>query len=198
MQSSLIILVGCSASGKDTVMNRLIKEFDVKPVISYTTRPIRNCEQEGREYHFITEEEFERMKDNDEFVETRVYKTVNGNWYYGLPKNGIDLEDDNNYITILDFDGLLELEIWLRSIGQIDKLTSIYIDVTEQNRLIRSLNREQNMTKRQVEEVIRRYHDDNLKVLPAKSYCHYSFKNNTYEEFDNLITYIDEYVLIAR
>ena len=31
---NLTILVGCSASGKDTVMNRLVKEFDVKPVIS--------------------------------------------------------------------------------------------------------------------------------------------------------------------
>ena len=51
---SLIILIGCSASGKDTVMNRLVKEFDVKPLVSYTTRPIRDCEQEGREYHFIT------------------------------------------------------------------------------------------------------------------------------------------------
>ena len=192
---SLTVLVGCSSSGKDTVMNRLVKEFDVKPVISYTTRPIRDCEQEGREYHFITEKEFERMKDNDEFVETRVYKTVNGNWYYGLPKNGIDLEDDNNYITILDFDGLLELEKWLRSIGQIDKLTSIYIDVTEQNRLMRSLNREQNMTKRQVEEVIRRYHNDNSNVLPAKSYCHYSFKNNTPEDIIYICDYIYEYIL---
>ena len=192
---SLTILIGASASGKDTVMNRLIKEFDVKPIISYTTRPIRDCEQDGREYHFITEKEFERMKDNAEFIETRVYKTVSGNWYYGLPKNGIDLEDDNNYITILDFDGLLELETWLRSIGQVDKLTSIYIDVTEQNRLIRSLNREQNMTKKQVEEVIRRYYDDNLKVLPAKAYCSLVFSNNTYEEFNNLIEYIYEYVL---
>ena len=176
-------------------MNRLVKEFGVKPIISYTTRPIRDCEQEGREYRFITEEEFERIKNNDEFVETRVYKTVNGNWYYGLPKIGIDLEDDNNYITILDFDGLLELETWLRSIGQIDKLTSIYIDVTEQNRLIRALTREQNMTKKQVEEVIRRYYDDNANVLPAKSYCDLVFPNNTYEEFDNLIEYIGQYVL---
>ena len=192
---NIMVILGASASGKDTVMNRLVKEFDVKPVISYTTRPIRDCEQDGREYHFITEEEFERMKDNAEFIETRVYKTVSGNWYYGLPKSGIDPEDDNNYITILDFDGLLELEKWLRSIGQINKLTSIYIDVTEQNRLIRSLNREQNMTKEQVDEVIRRYHDDNSNVLPAKEYCSLVFLNNTYEEFDDLITYIDEYVL---
>ena len=192
---NLTILVGCSASGKDTVMNRLVKEFDVKPVISYTTRPIRDCEIQGREYHFITEEEFERMKNNAEFIETRVYETVKGNWYYGLPKCGFDPEDDNNYITILDFDGLLELEKWLRSIGQINKLTSIYIDVTEQNRLIRSLNREQNMTKKQVEEVIRRYYDDNSNVVTGKAYCSLVFPNNTYEEFDNLIEYIYEYVL---
>ena len=192
---NIMVILGASASGKDTIMNRLVKEFDVKPVISYTTRPIRNCEINGREYHFITEKEFERMKNNDEFIETRVYNTVNGNWYYGLPKNGIDLEDDNNYITILDFDGLLELETWLRSIGQIDKLTSIYIDVTEQNRLIRSLNREQNMTKKQVEEVIRRYYDDNSNVVTGKAYCSLVFPNNTYEEFDNLIEYIYEYVL---
>ena len=57
----IMVLVGASASGKDTIMNRLIKEFNVKPIISYTTRPIRDCEQEGREYHFITEEEFERV-----------------------------------------------------------------------------------------------------------------------------------------
>ena len=43
------------------------------------------------------------------------------------------------------------------------------------------------MTKKQVEEVIRRYYDDNANVLPAKSYCDLVFPNNTYEEFDNLI-----------
>ena len=61
--------------------------------------------------------------------------------------------------------------------------------------MIRSLNREQNMTKKQVDEVIRRYHNDNSNVLPAKSYCSLVFPNNTYEEFDNLIEYIYEYVL---
>ena len=51
------------------------------------------------------------------------------------------------------------------------------------------------MTKKQVDEVIRRYHDDNANVLPAKSYCSLVFSNNTYEEFNNLIEYIYEYVL---
>ena len=46
-----------------------------------------------------------------------------------------------------------------------------------------------------VEEVIRRYYDDNLKVLPAKAYCSLVFLNNTYEEFNSLIEYIYEYVL---
>ena len=46
-----------------------------------------------------------------------------------------------------------------------------------------------------VEEVIRRYYDDNANVLPAKSYCSLAFSNNTYEEFNSLIEYIGQYVL---
>ena len=40
---NIMVILGASGSGKDTVMNRLVKEFDVKPVVSYTTRPIRSC-----------------------------------------------------------------------------------------------------------------------------------------------------------
>ena len=50
-------LMGKSASGKDHIYEHLLKEtsFDLKPLVLYTTRPIRSGEQDGREYFFVDE-----------------------------------------------------------------------------------------------------------------------------------------------
>ena len=60
----LIVFLGSSAAGKDTVLNYLIENHNFKPVVSYTTRPTREGEREGREYYFIKTVDFERLIKN--------------------------------------------------------------------------------------------------------------------------------------
>lgn len=57
----MLILVGKMGSGKDTIKNELIK-LGMKNCCTYTTRPKRLGELDGRTYHFITDEEFETKK----------------------------------------------------------------------------------------------------------------------------------------
>ena len=174
----IIVLLGKSASGKDFLMNKLVKEYGFKRVISHTTRPIRNGETNGKEYYFISLDKFLNMSLKDNFIECREYNTQQGLWYYGLSKHEIDLTDDNKYVVILDFNGLKTLEEYLKSVGMEDKLTSVYIDAKAQVRLQRSLNREGEMTDEQVMEVIRRLEADERDFEGAKEYADLTFTNN--------------------
>lgn len=54
----LIALFGPSASGKDTLAKELLKRNDVSEIVSCTTRPMRDYEKDGIDYHFMNEEEF--------------------------------------------------------------------------------------------------------------------------------------------
>ena len=82
-----IILVGKSASGKDFGRDYLITQKGFESIISHTTRPPRINETHGKEYFFISEDEFIEADYNNEFLETRSF-TVDFNgektiWHYG-------------------------------------------------------------------------------------------------------------------
>jgi guanylate kinase len=173
-------LTGCSAVGKDKILTTLTREcMGITPVISTTSRPMRPNEIQGREYNFVTKEQAELMIKNNDFIEKREYKVANGDtWIYGVTKDSIQLNSYHNYIVILDFQGLIQLEDYLNNRGYVNNLTSFYIDCSYQNRLLRSLNREGKMDNEQVKEVMRRFEDDNKKVLPAKDYCNITINND--------------------
>ena len=80
----IFCVMGKSATGKDTVYQRLLAEsnLNLKKIITYTTRPIREGEVSGREYHFCTEEDVRRLEKEDRIVELRAYDTVYGIWKY--------------------------------------------------------------------------------------------------------------------
>ena len=72
----IFILMGKSASGKDTLYHRIMKRHpELSPVVPYTTRPIRKEEAEGREYHFVTEAEFRGLEQAGKVAEYRCYHT---------------------------------------------------------------------------------------------------------------------------
>lgn len=96
------ILCGKSASGKDYTLRKLKKEGYI-PIISYTSRPIREKETNGVEYNFVSEKEFKNMIESSEMLEYRAYNTCHGIWYYGLKKQELDLNKD--YVVILDLNG---------------------------------------------------------------------------------------------
>ena len=79
MAGILFIISAPSGSGKSTLVNQLRSLVEnLEFSVSWTTRGPRGSEQESREYHFISREEFQRMLDADEFLE---HADVFGNWY---------------------------------------------------------------------------------------------------------------------
>ena len=190
----LCVLVGCSSSGKDLIMRSALEVVkDLKPVTSHTTRPMREGEQEGKEYYFIDIPTATDMLNNDEFIESRQYNVANGEtWLYGIHKGAIDIESDNKYICIVDAQGLKKLERYLDSLGMKECITSIYIDTNAQLRLQRSLMREGKMSDEQVKEVIRRFENDELFVSTVKYECDYLFKNNSVENAIQIVSFIKD------
>ena len=172
----IVCLCGKSASGKNKISELVQNNFNIKEAISHTTRPRRTGE--GDIYKFISIKEFKQMKKYNEFIETRIYNTKEGQWCYGLSKEAIDLNSDNNYLVILDMKGLLSLKDYLIEIGKIQCLTSVYVYTSSQVRLLRSLNREGDMTDKQVTEVVRRFQADEKDFLGIEDYIDYVLINN--------------------
>ncbi|MFA5235607.1 MAG: guanylate kinase [Bacilli bacterium] len=94
----MIILVGASASGKTEVAKLLFRKYGIKKVITHTTRPMREGERLDVDYHFVTVDEFTRLKEHNAFVETTFY---NGN-HYGTSRK--EIGDDK--ALIVDPNGL--------------------------------------------------------------------------------------------
>ena len=79
----MICLLGRTCAGKDTVLKQLASNFGYKPVVTYTTRPMRPGEVDGVDYHFIDKSQFRRMKLQGFFAETTSYNVATGDtWYY--------------------------------------------------------------------------------------------------------------------
>jgi len=101
MSGILYIISAPSGSGKTTLVNELRQYVpNLEFSISYTTRPPRGSEQDGREYHFITHAEFEEMIERDEFLE---YALVFGN-YYGTTKSVLQQARERGNDVLLDID----------------------------------------------------------------------------------------------
>lgn len=102
----ITILCGKSGCGKDTILTQLIKDGLAVPIISTTSRPMREKEKQDREYHFVSKETFLKMVENHQFLEYRTYQTnmygQKNTWYYGSP-----IVDPNaaNYAVVLDING---------------------------------------------------------------------------------------------
>ena len=108
----IFCVMGKSATGKDTIYQKLLQKnaLQLKRIIPYTTRPIREGEEDGREYHFCHEADVERLENSGKIVELRAYDTVYGIWKYFTVNDGnIQLENEN-YLLI----GTLEAYVKIR------------------------------------------------------------------------------------
>ncbi len=99
--TNVYIISAPSGSGKSTLVNELRSQVvGLKFSISYTTRAPRGSEQNGREYFFISHQEFESMIRDDEFLE---YAEVYGN-YYGTARRFLREAQDEGTDLLLDID----------------------------------------------------------------------------------------------
>jgi guanylate kinase len=99
---SIVYIVSApSGSGKSTLVNELFKMVrNLDFSISYTTRPPRGSEQNGKEYFFVSKDEFEAMIAADEFLE---HATVFGN-YYGTARRFLREAENRSNDLLLDID----------------------------------------------------------------------------------------------
>ena len=151
----IFCVMGKSATGKDTIYQKLLTEskLELKRIIPYTTRPIREGEVEGREYHFCTEEDVQRLDAEGRIVELRAYNTVYGVWkYFTVDDGNIQLEKEN-YLLI----GTLEAYTKIRDYFGQDKVLPIYIEVEDGERLLRAIAREKSQDVPKYEEMCRRF-----------------------------------------
>jgi guanylate kinase len=74
----IVTLTGPSGAGKSTLERMLVNTGEFERVISVTTRPARNGEVDGKDYHFVSKERFEALLADEAFLETANF---NGNWY---------------------------------------------------------------------------------------------------------------------
>lgn len=84
----MIILTGPSASGKTATCLYLQEHYGVKKVITHTTRAMRTGEKNDLDYHFVSKDEFNKMVEDDEFVE---HVEFNGN-YYGTSRKEVGID----------------------------------------------------------------------------------------------------------
>lgn len=102
-----IALIGKTSSGKTFIRNKLV-EYGYEPVITYTTRPMRPGEENGKDYHFISSDEFSDLERSGFFAETTSYKVAYGEtWHYGTSKDSLS---NNKSVIIVNPEGLKSLK----------------------------------------------------------------------------------------
>jgi guanylate kinase len=101
--SPLVYIISApSGSGKSTLVNELLKLVpNLDFSISYTTRAPRGSEQNGKEYHFVSRQEFEQMIRDDEFLE---HASVYGTDYYGTARRFLREAGQKGHDLLLDID----------------------------------------------------------------------------------------------
>ena len=175
----LFYIMGKSASGKDSIYQKLQKKEELKlnSLVLYTTRPIRENETDGVEYHFVTEEKLEELEKAGKVIELRVYDTVQGIWKYFTADDGkMDLSEGN----CLGIGTLVSYEKLKAYYGK-EKVVPIYVEVADDIRLERAIARERKQERPDYQEMCRRFladsedfSEENLKRAEIKR----RFQNN--------------------
>ena len=160
----MVILVGESAAGKSSIERCLVENYGFNKIVSYTTRPPRDGEVDGVDYHFISVEQFNQLKADGFFAETASYRE----WNYGVAKE--DCTDDK--VAVLTPHGL-------RQVSKIDgvNVTSFHINVPRRDRLIKLLQRGDN-----IEEAYRRSLSDVGQFDGIEDEVDFVINNNWYEK----------------
>lgn len=186
----IFCVMGKSATGKDTIFEKLLDKLDLKRIIPYTTRPIRDGEVSGREYHFCTEDDVTRLEAEGRIVELRTYHTVYGPWHYFTVDDGnIQLEKES-YLLI----GTLEAYTKMRDYFGAEKVVPIYIEVEDGERLLRAIAREKEQDVPKYEEMCRRF------LADAKDFSEENLKEAGIErrflnlKLEDTMTEIEHYI----
>jgi guanylate kinase len=136
MKPKLLCILGETASGKDSVVNgaiKLLSDYNIRPVCSYTGRPRRSYETNGVEHYFVSTEEFFKLKEKrgcDILGYTHIKNdksTTHPGYYY----MALSDELDTAQIYIIDYKGLQYLQ---EKYGNEIDIVTVYIHATPETR----------------------------------------------------------------
>lgn len=188
----LYCIIGKSSTGKDTIFKRLLenKSLNLENVVSYTTRPIREHEVDGVEYHFVDEKKRDELDKAGKIIELRRYNTCYGPWdYFTVDDKSLDIES-KDYLII----GTLESYEKIRDYYGKSLVRPIYIEVEDGLRLQRALNREKKQKHPKYNEMCRRFltdDEDFSKEKLEKARVDRTFVNN---DIKSTVNEIIEYI----
>lgn len=174
----IIALFGKSSAGKDFLQKWIVNNWDVNKMISCTTRPPRDYEQEGVDYFFLTNEEFATKVLDGTMLEATEFRS----WFYGTPLES--LSKDKLNIGVFNPSGvacMLEdarLEVF-----------PILVTATDKKRLMRSLNRE---AKPDCAEICRRFFTDEADFQDL-DFEYVTYNNETSDNLPNLRKIINDF-----
>lgn len=151
----IVCLMGKSSTGKDTIFKELLEDGTIgcDTIVPYTTRPIREGEENGVEYFFTDEENFQKLKASGKVIEDRAYDTVYGLWRYFTVDDGQIQLERKSYIVI----GTLEAFDKLCEYFGKSNVLPILVEVDDGVRLQRALERERKQPQPKYEEMCRRF-----------------------------------------
>ena len=178
----MIILSSPSGAGKTTLVNLLSKRKGFVTSISHTTRTPRSNEVDGKDYHFISNERFEKMIDNKEFLEfAKVFKN-----FYGTTKSNIfeELNKGNNVIFDIDWQGTNQI------ISQKfkNRVLTFFILPPSREELFKRLTNRDMKDKLIAEERMKQFDKD---VLHWKDYNYVIINNDLEDCYNQISEYID-------
>lgn len=192
--AKVVFIFGKSSTGKDTIAERLLGNsgLGLKKLITYTTRPMREGEEDGKEYFFVSNEQAELYEKDGSVVETRVYHTIKGPWKYFTRNDGqIGADSKDKYLVW----GTLEMyEKYCAYFGK-DMIVPVYIEVDNGIRLQRALDREKKQPIPQYKEMCRRFIADEEDFSEDKLLANGIDRRFINDELDRCILEIEEYIL---
>ena len=184
---NILILCGKAASGKDTLKRYIVEALELSGiefnnVVNTTTRPPREGEVDGVNYHFCSAEEMTKKILNDEMAEAVLFN----DWVYGTENKA--LSEDKLNVGIFNLEGIEALRQ-----NPNHNIFAVYLDVEDSVRLIRYLNRE-NMTKEKINEMFRRYKADEIDFADVDDLVDYKL---TIEDNENKMVVADRVLKMA-
>ena len=184
---NILILCGKAASGKDTLKRYIVEALELSGiefnnVVNTTTRPPREGEVDGVNYHFCSAEEMTKKILNDEMAEAVLFN----DWVYGTENKA--LSEDKLNVGIFNLEGIEALRQ-----NPNHNIFAVYLDVEDSVRLIRYLNRE-NMTKEKINEMFRRYKADEIDFADVDDLVDYKL---TIEDNENKMIVADRVLRMA-
>ena len=154
--SNLFYIMGKSATGKDTIYKKIKEKIKINLYVPYTTRPMRQGEQEGREYYFLKREQFNNLKEQDKVMEYRDYNVINAKgekdiWTYAT----IDDEQwkkEGDFLSVGTLESYTSILNYLKEHQNKEiKIFPVYITIDEKERKKRAIKREEKQVKQNYE-----------------------------------------------